>query len=157
MLAADAVRKTAVEILTLINGSAYLQFVPYKAVRLGAVYGFYRERAPFITVEYSSGGTRLAWTREFPNESPNPRKWMELAYSNGDVAEALDIFGIQPESQRERRRNLYSIFEIIRKDVGTEKLIAKRGWASLHEIEECVVILILHDTPGLLAVRRRSK
>ena len=136
--AADDVRRSAIDTVALINGAAYLEFVPYKAVRLGSVYGYYEgEGVPFVTVHYSAGGSRLVWTRDFPSESSAPVRWLQCAQTDSDVAEALDLFGLQPESERERRRNLYSILEIIREDVGGDKAIAARGWASINEVGRC--------------------
>lgn len=93
-------------------------------------------RRPFVTVNYG-GSCRIAWTQEFPNESPNPPKWLNLAALDSDVAEALGIYGLATDSVKERSRNLFDVLEIVRADAGGTILLDRKQWVDTSELNRC--------------------
>lgn len=138
---AHEVWETANTALQSFNGMVRLMFPGSKPLSVGNIQrvetdgrthyylltesGTYALQGSVVSLVQSGEGN----VAESAQRNPMP-EWVNLTQTDPTVARVLTMFGkvVQPW------KDLYPIFEIIRKDVGGEETLVSLGWTSMTEI-----------------------
>ncbi len=146
--AALTVKYLAEELLAIVNGTAALQFQPYEPVRLWTVFGRREDGRPYSLMHGGSQSSK-GWREDLPKNSDRPGQWLHVALTDSIVAEGLEIFGRRAGSPRERSRDLYCVYEIVRDDLGGSRELDRRDWLSGSDLEDCrrSLNLLRHSRP----------
>lgn len=131
----SAVKERAVELLDYMNGIARVLDPSYRTVELTGAFDSEDGRAVVIGAAAARIRTRAQAAGVVVGGEPQPRalprgpKYVELARSDPDVAEAVGYIasGLDPV-------RLFKVFEIIRHDVGNSEAIQRMGWTSSRAI-----------------------
>jgi len=143
---ANEVRQRALEHIQMMNGSAILQFLNNRQVKIDDVISQNQDgtRIHYMTIVAETVSARARGTlsavsngseRIVPS-TPTMAAWVSLAAQDGAIQKALRILG---ESVHDWV-DLYKLYEVVEEDVGGsekdgQKKIIRNGWANKEKIE----------------------
>jgi len=130
------VKRTALELLSLINGSARLTLGMRKPLEMAHIIRINDDKTRHIFIEISdtvnirASTTILTVTKDGTSkeirQSDIITNWLSIAKRDSNVAKVLRLFGIGTHDWI----SLYRVFEVIEEDVGGVSNIKKQGWAA---------------------------